>query len=260
MNLCSANKSVDIEVGEFIRNVNSLKEESITDFLVWQWRKLDKRFNYISVSPFDREQESKLTGADYAMELWVVGKTHAIPLLFQAKKIIKPFNAYKAALNYPDNTNAQMRKLLQYAKKTRKLPFYMFYSMPGSGSKTMCAMGLSGSNVTVFMADALEVRAMANSSVKKLSRDDILAKSNPFQCLFCCPLSAMTTNGTSDLEGLRNYFERYFPKLTEVPRLRDNMVSINKVDATVQSLLEGITPDEPPRRPCRIVATLKISG
>lgn len=33
-------------------NVPDVKEESITDYLVWKWRELDKKVNYINVSTF----------------------------------------------------------------------------------------------------------------------------------------------------------------------------------------------------------------
>jgi len=35
---CEANKALSLKVLEFMRHVYDIKEESITDFLVWQWR------------------------------------------------------------------------------------------------------------------------------------------------------------------------------------------------------------------------------
>jgi hypothetical protein len=258
MNLCSENKKVDVLVREFIEHVGKIKEESITDYLVWQWKLVDKRFNYINVTEFDRDQENTITGADYEMELWLVGRSHAIPLVFQAKKVIKTYNGYKAALNYPENTQAQLKRLLKYAKSQRKLPFYMFYSVPDAHTESKCIRYAASSGATIFMADALEIKDIANSSAKKISKNDLLKKSNPFHCMFCCPLSSANASGGSRLDGLRRYFQRYFPKLTEMPRLSDNVVPLDKLNPTVLSLLEGKDPTDPPRRPSRIIATLKI--
>jgi hypothetical protein len=80
MNICNANRAVALEVKNFIENVGDIKEETITDFLVWKWRELDKRFNYLRVTPFDHHQESAKTGADFDLELWLVGRTHHVSL------------------------------------------------------------------------------------------------------------------------------------------------------------------------------------
>lgn len=73
LDLCEANKALGIEVREFILNVPDAKEESITDYLVWKWRSLDKKFNYINVKTFNRHEENAKTGADFELELWLVG-------------------------------------------------------------------------------------------------------------------------------------------------------------------------------------------
>jgi len=261
MNICSANKDVDVLVGQFIKNVSQIKEESITDYLVWQWKILDARFNYIKVNPFTKEQENKTTGADFEMELWIVGKDHAIPLVFQAKKLMKEYNSYKSAINYPDNTKMQIGTLLAYARTTRKLPFYMFYSVPNAKTKTMCKGPSHGSSGAVYMADALAVQVIANSSAAKISKNHLLSKSNPFYCLFCCPLGAKeNVDGASKLAGLRSYFELYFPLLAGMPLLDTYSVPISELNPTVKSLLEGRTPDVAPDLPYRIVATLNIGA
>jgi len=43
VNICDAYKALGVEVKDFLRNVPNLNEESITDYLVWKWRELDKR-------------------------------------------------------------------------------------------------------------------------------------------------------------------------------------------------------------------------
>ncbi len=99
--LCKNNKAIGLEVKTFMENVKDVKEESITDYLMWKWRELDRRFNYIRTSTFTRQEESDTTGADFELELWIVGRIKSLPLLFQAKKFLKPHDRYKLKLNYP---------------------------------------------------------------------------------------------------------------------------------------------------------------
>lgn len=115
IDLCERNKAIGLQVRDFILNVPNAKEESITDYLVWQWGLLDSRFRYIKVKTFTRQEENTSTGADFELELWVVGKTKFLPLLFQAKKFLKPFDSYQQKLNYPNNKQKQLATLLAYA-------------------------------------------------------------------------------------------------------------------------------------------------
>ncbi len=72
MNICDAHKALGAEVKDFLHNVPNANEESITDYLVWKWRELDKRFNYIRVTAHSHHKESTISGADFEMELWLV--------------------------------------------------------------------------------------------------------------------------------------------------------------------------------------------
>ena len=182
-----------------MQNVGDIKEESITDYLVWQWRELDKRFNYLSVSTFNHYEESTKTGADFDLELWLVGSTSHISLAVRAKKFIKPHDSYIKRLNYPNGSKKQMNMLLAYAALSNKLPFYFIYSAPNTITSTMCGLPHPGQG-GVFMADAKVMEEFADGKHgKRASRDDLLLRSNPFHCMFCCPLGP----GES-------YFEAYF--------------------------------------------------
>jgi len=92
MELCDKNIEISKSICEFINYVPDVGEESITDYLVWQWRKLDSRFNYLSVAKFTKEVENKTTGADFELELWIISKRFPLPFVIQAKKIIPDFN------------------------------------------------------------------------------------------------------------------------------------------------------------------------
>jgi hypothetical protein len=197
--LCESNKALGREVREFILNVPDAKEESITDYLVWKWRLLDKRFKYIRATSFTRHKESTLTGADFQLELWLVGRTVSVPLLFQAKKFIKPFDGYVNKLNYPRNTQAQLTLLLSYAMSQKLTPFYAIYNA-NSSVVPLCKGGPMHRDSGVYMIDAATIKTFADGMHgRKISIIDILARSNPFHCMFCCPLGATGS-----------YFSNYF--------------------------------------------------
>lgn len=94
MKLCKTNKAISLDVREFMGNVSDVKEESITDYLVWKWRKLDPNFKYLKVSTYTRHEENSTTGADFELELWLVGRRFHFSLIFQAKKLVKPYDSY----------------------------------------------------------------------------------------------------------------------------------------------------------------------
>jgi hypothetical protein len=227
MNICDANKSLSLEVKKFLENVKDVKEESITDYLVWKWKELDKRFNYISTRTFNHDEESSFSGADFDLELWLVGRTHHVSLAVQAKKFIKPHDSYIRKLNYPNGTKQQMKTLLAYAAANKKLPFYLIYSVPATQSTTMCGLAATIDS-GIFMADAKVMEQFADGKRgKRASRDNILEASNPFHCMFCCPLSQSGRDPAS-------YFISYFSEsAAENPEL-----SNEKLPGYVKILLQ----------------------
>lgn len=205
MTLCESNRRLSEEVQGFLRNVPDLKEESITDYLVWKWGEIDKRFNYLSIRAFTRIEESKTTGADFELELWLVGNTFRFPLLFQAKKLVKPFGSYVSKLNYPNGTQGQLSKLLSYSREKKRVPFYAFYSLPDSKTEVMCAQN-DASSSGVFIADAYTVKEFADGkNGTRVSKNKLLAFSNPFHRIFCCSLSPKGS-----------YFEHYFSQIGDM--------------------------------------------
>lgn len=213
MDICEANLALDLEVRRFIENVSDVKEESITDFLVWRWREIDRRFNYISVHPFNHEEESSRTGADFDIELWLVGRRHHVALAVQAKKFLKRTDSYATRLRYPKGTRKQLDTLMAYSASARRRPFYFIYSLPDSGSCTMCA-GRSKTPGAVFMADAYRIEEYADGKHgKRVTRDQLLGATNPFHCMFCCPLAHHDAN---------HYFDQYFRNHRQDPSGYDN--------------------------------------
>ncbi len=208
INLCDVNKQVAREVCDFVYKAKP-NEESVTDYFLYRLKEANKKFHYINTTQFNRRQETT-TGADYELELWLIGQKTAIPLLIQAKKIYTNGN-YCDAINYPKKTTNQLNTLISYATTNKKIPFYMFYAIPDNSTQTMCGDGSCGidgkiDTCCLFLSDALEIQKIANnckSSSSKVLKNDILAKSNPFICLFCCPL-------TSRQNDSDEYFKHYY--------------------------------------------------
>lgn len=227
--LCDANKAVSTEIRDFISNVGDVKEESITDYLVWKWRELDARFHYLNVATFTRHEESSTSGADFELELWLVHRRFSLPLLFQAKKLIKPFDSYVNKLNHPSGTQGQITTLLNYARARKRLPFYAFYSIPDASTATMCAQP-QASDGGVFMADAHAIKEFADGKHgRRVSKGALLEASNPFHCMFCCPL------------GLGGYFARYFSGISS----EGVGIEEGELPIYVRMLLESRMPEMP---------------
>jgi hypothetical protein len=186
LNICDAHKVLGAEVKDFLHYVPNANEESITDYLVWKWRELDKRFNYITVATHSHHKESTTSGADFEMELWLVGRALSVPLLFQAKKLVKPYDGYVRRLRYPGGSNRQLSRLLKYARQTRRHPFYALYAIPDHTGGPGCrCMGAAGGGV--FVLHALGILGFAiGRHGRKVSKGALLGVSQPFHCWFCC--------------------------------------------------------------------------
>lgn len=220
-------------VHEFISNVPNVGKESITDYLIWQWRKLDKRFNYLNLRKFTKQEENKKSGADFELELWLVGKRQYFPLLIQAKKFIKTYDCYCIKLNYLADKKRQIELLLEYAKKNNRLPFYLIYSIPDRKTEVMCPkkeINPHNDQISLFLADAYDLKEISDNCKNiKTSKNSILKHSNPFFCLFCCPLS----------ENLPKYFSRYYPEIGKSCVENGYIYNDNNIPHYVRLLIEN---------------------
>jgi hypothetical protein len=186
VNICDAQKALGSEVRDYLCNVPGANEESITDYLVWKWRELDRKFNYVRVETHTHHKESTTSGADFEMELWLVGRAFSLPLLFQAKKLVKPYDGYVRRLRYPNGSKKQLRLLLKYAKQTRRIPFYALYAIPDHTGSPFCPCG-GAADGGVFVVHAHIIRRFANGQHgKKVSKGALLGAGTPFYCWFCC--------------------------------------------------------------------------
>jgi hypothetical protein len=185
---CETHRKVGADVKAFMRNVSDVKEESITDYLMWKWAEADPHFHYMKARSFSRFDESTMTGADFEMELWIVSDTGSLPLLFQAKKLTKPFAGYWQKLAYPRSTKQQLSMLFAYSQQVGRLPFYVFYADDDDSRGSGCSCGATCDSA-VFMADARAIKSLVDATPRlRISKADLIDASSPFHCLFCCPL------------------------------------------------------------------------
>ena len=184
--LCQCHEKLVKDIKDFLTNVGDVKEESITDYLMWKWKEIDKRFKCIkneNLKTHTRHEEHHVTGADFDIELWIIGNTKTVPFAVQAKKFIKLHNFYVNKIKYPKNTSGQINKLLEYAKKENKIPVYFLYSMPFE-SKTRCRNHYKNSGV--FVVSAHEMKEFSRlGKGKELALDTILDESHSLSCFFC---------------------------------------------------------------------------
>ncbi len=177
--LCSETKRVSEEVYDFIDNISNVQEETLTEYLFWQWRKINKRVKFIERKNLHTKKEEAETGADFEIEIWLIKGKKALPFLVQAKKIIKTTNSYcKKSLNYDcSKPKKQYELLLEEAKKHNMIPLYMFYTAKSKSE-------------TIYIASAYKVKKLAIDCMKKkksktITREDILSISkNIIEC-FC---------------------------------------------------------------------------
>ena len=272
MNLFQSHINLSTEVAKFLLNCTDVKEESVTDYLVWKWSELDKRFKHININTFTRQEENKTTGADYELELWLIDREFCLPLVIQAKKFIKNFDSYHAKLNYPNKTQNQLNKLLSYAKSKRRLPFYVFYSLPNNETRVKCVQdsvdntksknvhnrstmnrdshfsevhkllcydnscstSINLKNVGVFIADAYTIKNFADKKPRtKISKNDLLRESSPLHCIFC---------GLPFYERL--YFWKYFRKLSDSLSIPEDMPLPDYVDLLLRNQTSEMKSDE----------------
>lgn len=199
--LCEEFTKASQYVHQWCDKQDDVGEESITDWLLFH---LYDNIPQIKYKKFTRHQESRETGADW--EWHFIDDKEFITLRIQAKRIKKNDKDLYSKLSYtPKNNYMQIITLLKDARHIKAIPLYAWYYASNNNKVTMC--GRNHSNTGIFISDAnqifldylLNVNNAPTASVGK-----ILKKSNPIQCLFCCPLSG------NSARKILIYFAAYF--------------------------------------------------
>jgi hypothetical protein len=193
MNDCIEVKKISEYIREWISKQPAVKEESLTDYLLFQ---LSEKVPKIRYKAFSRQEEAKTTGADW--EWWFVfSDSHAYKLRIQAKKVFLD--------NYPHiaHTNRyglQIEKLLKDAIRTNSIPLYAFYT--NETGEVMCGRAINDEGV--YMAGANNVYNSFIKGIKqKVLPQSVLSITNPLSCFFCCPL-------VRGEESFSDFFGKYY--------------------------------------------------
>lgn len=196
---CEQVRHCSLYVRQWIEKQPEVKEESLTDWLLFE---LSLRIPRIRYKSFSRHEESRVTGADW--HWWFVFDRFSFQIRVQAKRLKASGNSRPAIL-YPRGTCDQITKLIDDAKTHNYLPLYAFYA-PGAPT-VMC--GRKPTDEGVYLAGALRVfgASVAKTSTP-LKSASLLAISNPLSCLICCPY-------TSGPDGLLAFITAYYG--SEIP-------------------------------------------
>jgi len=216
--LCKEIKTLSEQVYDFIDNVPSVQEETITEYLMWQWSLLDKKVKFIKRKRLHTKTEEVKSGADFEIELWLIKSSTAIPFLIQAKKIIKKTNSYcSKSLNYNvAKPTRQYQLLIDAAIREHMVPLYAFYTKKDK-------------HKSIYISDAYEVKKLAIHCSKKsrsvVKREDILDISTNIISLFCFGKSLLGDIIGSQFEVefnmLPDYVKFYLNNSTEYIHKRD---------------------------------------
>ncbi len=219
---CKEMKVLSKKVYDFIDNVPSVQEESITEYLMWQWSLLDKKIKFIKHKKLHTKAQEAKTGADFEIELWIIKSTTAIPFLIQAKKIIESTKSYcRESLNYNiEKPIRQYQLLIDTAVSESMVPLYMFYTKQDK-------------NKSIYIADADKVKKLAKRCFKKpksdiVTRENILNISKNIINLFCLHKIFVDNNLSFQFEvkfnKLPDYVKSYLNNNTEQIHRRDVVI------------------------------------
>ncbi len=213
--ICKEMKKIEKLVYDFIDNVSAVQEETITEYLMWQWIMLNKKVKFIKSKRLHSKKEESKTGADFEIELWIIGTKKALPFLIQAKKIIKDTNQYCSnTLNYKKGKHPkQYDALIDKAGKSKMIPLYLFYT------KTKM-------NKSIYVSLASDVRTLAISCAIKprtiIKRDQVLDISRNLSKLCCLSIRSKI----QFLKGDDSY--------------KNNFVTLNNLPPYIKKYLQGI--------------------
>jgi hypothetical protein len=192
--LCDVFRQSATYVHTWLTEQPGVKEESITDWLLYDISKNAAEVTYVA---FSRHEEARTTGADW--EWWILFSDGAIRLRVQAKRL------FDTKDNYPElaRTNKyglQITKLLADSSTVNAFPLYAFYHTGQSGS--LCPQRPQAPE-GVHLASAFRVDQSFLQTRKAVSSVDALQLASQVSCLVCCPIA--TSSASDFLQHLKRY-------------------------------------------------------
>jgi len=224
MPLCQIHKNIEDEVVDFTAHVLSAGEESITDYLFWRWSLANQSTSHLTAKTFTKHQESWYTGADFEMEIWLIGDSYSLPLAIQAKKISSEHDSYRSAFSYPNDSKQQIQKLLSYSRNNKRVPLYMLYSQ-----SAICPYSKT-SDCGVYIASAFDIENFVNlPKGTRLSKSKILDRCIHFYQLFC-DLKQDGVNDSISIQAITNRFKELLSKKSALKSKVIEQIENNKTE------------------------------
>jgi len=194
---CNELRKICLKIRSWIEKQPYVKEESITDWLLFEVSENIPKFYY---KAFSRNEEAKETGADW--EWWILFRDSSFRMRIQAKKIKINSDNYPL-LAYTNKYGLQIEKLIEKSKNDNFIPLYAFYT--SKTNKVRCGENRTNEGVYIDGAKTIYKRFILPGK-KKLTYNDILEHTTPLSCFLCCPIAHSIKDAKRFQEFLIHYY------------------------------------------------------
>jgi hypothetical protein len=189
-------RDTSIAVRRWLEKQPAVKEESITDWLLYTISEAMPRVTYKS---FTRNEEARTSGADW--EWWFVYPRYSFKMRVQAKKLFPKKDNYPG-IAHTNQYGLQIDRLLADATQKNYAPFYAFYS--AESGNVLCGNGINDEGV--YFAGARNVyKTFLGGGKRQIQTPDALALSIALSCFFGCPMIIERSP-----EGPIAFFQHYY--------------------------------------------------
>jgi hypothetical protein len=224
-NDCRLLKESSLYVRDWIDKQSNVKEESLTDWLLFD---ISNKIKRISYRAFYRNEEAKITGADW--EWWFLFRKNSYKFRVQAKKI-KTIGDNYPSIAYSNKYGLQIDKLISDSIDNNSIPIYSFYT--NKIDRTKCGHHILDEGVYLTGANGLN-KKFIQVGRKIVQFNDILEDSIPLSCMLCCPMIHHNDVGGDFAAFISNYFN------TEIKNNDSNQFTgqYKEIPAYVKSFIE----------------------
>lgn len=192
--LCDVFRQSAKYVHTWLEKQPSVKEKSITDWLLYDISKSAAEVSYVA---FTRHEEARTTGADW--EWWILFPDGAVRLRVQAKRLFDTKDNYPG-LARTNKYGLQIAKLISDSVGVNAFPLYAFYHTGQSG---LFCPARSPTPEGVHIASAFRVNQHFIQTRRHVSSSRALILANQISCLVCCPM--FTGSATNFVQHLKRY-------------------------------------------------------
>lgn len=195
--LCNQLELLSQEIFDWIAAQPAVKEESLTNWLLYE---LSKRCKNIAYKEFTRHEEAKDTGADWD---WLFVFSDGVAYFRVQAKKLSAINDNYSGLARTNRYGQQITKLIESAKMVSAFPIYAFYS--ASSSSNACKGRVFTKQGGSYLCGAEVVDSRFVRTRKHVSESDVVLAAYPLPCISCCSYGT-EKSAKSLLEQVHHYF------------------------------------------------------